>query len=368
MVRMENVSKVYPSGQKAVDSVTLSIPKGETLVLVGPSGCGKTTTLKMINQLIKHTEGKIYVGGQDVSTVNPVQLRRQIGYVIQQIGLLPHLNIMNNITFVLQITGYPKSELLSRAEEMLKVVGLPASYLTRHPRQLSGGEQQRVGVARALAADPEIILMDEPFGALDPITREQLQKEMIDLQSKLHKTIVFVTHDIQEAFKVGSRVGVMRQGRLVKVARPMDLVINEEDEFIKNFVGTKGVLDALELVTVAEAMEEGCPLLSLGQSLEAAVISLGDWDYALVMNERKSCVGKVSRSRLLEGSRRGVVEVEMLEETGPVVPVDYTMKRAVELMVLTGWSWLPVVDKGEVLRGIVAIESCSKIMQAGCQG
>lgn len=362
MVRMENVTKLYPNGHKAVDNVTLSVPKGETLVLVGTSGCGKTTTLKMINQLIKHTSGQILVDGKDVTSISPVELRRQIGYVIQQIGLMPHLNIMNNITFVLQITKYPKEKLAERAEEMLQVVGLPSSYLKRYPRQLSGGEQQRIGVARALAADPEIILMDEPFGALDPINRDQLQKELIKLQSKLHKTIIFVTHDIQEAFRLGNRVGVMTGGKLIKVGKPIELVMGEQDSFVKNFVGTKGIFDVMELVTVGQSLIKACPVLQLGQPLEAALVSLGDWDYGLVTDGKHYC-GKLNRSSLLEGSPQGVVTEKMIELSGPPVSVDDTLRRAVELMVMSGWSWLPVLDGQEMVQGIVTLESCSGTMR-----
>lgn len=362
MVRMENVTKRYPNGHKAVDNLTLSVPKGETLVLVGTSGCGKTTTLKMINQLIQHTSGQILVGGKDVKSISPVHLRRQIGYVIQQVGLMPHLNIMNNITFVLQITKYPKAKLAERAEEMLQVVGLPSSYLTRYPRQLSGGEQQRIGVARALAADPEIILMDEPFGALDPINRDQLQKELIKLQSKLRKTIVFVTHDIQEAFRLGTRVGVMTGGKLLKVDKPIDLVMGDQDPFIKNFVGTKGIFDVLELATVKQSLIDTCPVLTLGQPLEAALVALGNWDYGLVTDD-KHYYGKINRSSLLEGSPQGIVTEKMIEPSGPLISVDETLRRAVELMVMSGWSWLPVADGSKKLQGIVTLESCSRMMR-----
>lgn len=363
MVKMESVSKLYPNGHKAVDNLTLSVPKGETLVLVGTSGCGKTTTLKMINQLIQHTSGQILVDGKDVTTINPVELRRQIGYVIQQVGLMPHLNIMNNITFVLQITKYPKAKLAERAEEMLQVVGLPSAYLERYPRQLSGGEQQRIGVARALAADPEIILMDEPFGALDPINRDQLQKEMLNLQSKLRKTIIFVTHDIQEAFRLGNRVGVMTGGKLVKVDKPIELVVGEQDTFVRNFVGTKGIFDLLELVTVKQSSITACPVLQLGQTLDTALAALGSWDYGLVTDGRNYC-GKLNRGSLLAGSPQGVVTETMIEPSGPPVSADDTLRRAVELMVMAGWSWLPVLDGQGAVQGIVTIESCSGTMQA----
>lgn len=363
MVVIDNVCKEYPNGNKAVDGVSLTVPEGETLVLVGTSGCGKTTTLKMINQLIKHTSGRILVGGQDVSKMDPVLLRRQIGYVIQQVGLMPHLNIMNNITFVLQITKQPKAMQRERAEEMLSVVGLPTSYLTRFPRELSGGEQQRIGVARALAADPDIILMDEPFGAVDPITRDQLQMELLRLQKKLNKTIIFVTHDIQEAFRLGTRIGVMRAGKLISVAKPMDLVLHEDDPFVKSFVGTKGVLDVLELLTVRQALIHSCPVAQLDQPLEEVRINLGTGGYALATDHQKRCLGKVSRSCILEGAVGGVISAEMIEKTGPLMSIENNLRRALEMMVVSGWSWLPIEENG-VLAGIVTLESCSEIMRA----
>jgi len=363
MVEIDNVCKEYPNGNKAVDGVSLSVPEGETLVLVGTSGCGKTTTLKMINQLIKHTSGRILVGGQDVSKMDPVLLRRQIGYVIQQVGLMPHLNIMNNITFVLQITKQPKAMQRERAEEMLKVVGLPASYLSRFPRELSGGEQQRIGVARALAADPDIILMDEPFGAVDPITRDQLQLELIKLQNKLKKTIIFVTHDIQEAFRLGTRIGVMRAGKLIRVAKPMDLVLHEDDPFVKSFVGTKGVLDVLELLTVKQALIHSYAVAQLNQPLEEVLMNLGNEGYALIIDQQNGYLGKVSRSRVLEGTSGGVISGEMIEKTGPLMSVENNLRRALEMMVVSGCSWLPIEENG-VFVGIVTLESCSKIMRA----
>lgn len=363
MVELDNVCKEYPNGNKAVNGVSLKIPEGETLVLVGTSGCGKTTTLKMINQLIQHTSGRILVGGQNVAQMDPVVLRRQIGYVIQQIGLMPHLNIMDNITFVLQITKQPKAKLRDRAEEMLNIVGLPTSYLTRFPRELSGGEQQRIGVARALAANPDIILMDEPFGAVDPITRDQLQIELINLQKKLRKTIIFVTHDIQEAFRLGTRIGVMRGGKLVRVAKPMDLVLHEEDPFVKSFVGTKGVLDVLELLTVKQALIHSYPVAQLGQLLEEVQINLSTWEYALIVDQQKGYLGKVSRSRIVGGDKGGVISAEMIEKTAPLMSVENNLRTALEMMVVSGWSWLPIEENG-VLAGIITLESCSEIMRA----
>ncbi len=221
MLTFENVSKTYKDGFQAVKSLSFEVEKGEFLVLIGPSGCGKTTTLKMINRLLPHTSGTIAIDGQDIMRQNVVNLRRNIGYVIQQIGLFPHYTIEENIALVPTLKGWDARKKKQRVEELLYLVGLdPAVYAKRFPKELSGGQQQRVGVARALAADPEIILMDEPFGALDPITREQLQEEFLKLQKEMNKTIVFVTHDMDEAIRMGDRIAVLKDGNFCKSIPP----------------------------------------------------------------------------------------------------------------------------------------------------
>lgn len=222
MIQIEDVSKTYGEAT-VIHSLSLRIGPGETLALIGPSGCGKTTLLKMINRMVPFSAGHIRVGGVDVMDVDPVALRRGIGYVIQQIGLLPHLSVGDNVSFVLKLTGVAKAIRDVRAEELIRLVGLPSDYMTKRPQQLSGGQQQRVGVARALAANPTVILMDEPFGATDPITRRKLQEMILDLQDKMRKTIVFVTHDIQEAMRIGHRVAVMDRGNLVEVGTPAEM-------------------------------------------------------------------------------------------------------------------------------------------------
>jgi osmoprotectant transport system ATP-binding protein len=223
LIQFENVSKHY-GNNVVVDRLNLDVEQGNLVTLIGASGCGKTTTLKMVNRIIEPTSGKIVVNGENVLKQDPVQLRRGIGYVIQQIGLFPNMTISENITVVGQLLGWSKSRMLSRAEELLSLVDMePATYMNRYPNELSGGQQQRIGVLRALAADPEIILMDEPFGALDPITRDQLQNEFKTLQTQLHKTILFVTHDMDEALKMADTIVLMRDGKLVQAASPEDI-------------------------------------------------------------------------------------------------------------------------------------------------
>ena len=254
-IELDNLTKRYP-GQDApaVDNITMEIPAGELVVLVGPSGCGKTTTMKMINRLIEPTSGSIRIGGEDVLAMQPDTLRRHIGYVIQQIGLFPHLTIAENIALVPNLLRWPKDRIKARVEELLELIGLdPGTYWDRYPRQLSGGQQQRVGVARALAADPPVMLMDEPFGATDPITRERLQNEFLRLQRELRKTIIFVTHDFEEAVKLGDRIAVLRErSRIAQYDTPARILANPADDYVASFIGGDATLKRLALITVAE--------------------------------------------------------------------------------------------------------------------
>ncbi|MBA3793113.1 MAG: ATP-binding cassette domain-containing protein, partial [Rubrobacter sp.] len=212
MIRLENLSKVFPAqDEPAVNDLSMEIYEGEIVVLVGPSGCGKTTTMKMINRIIEPTSGRIFLQGEDVTKVNPDQLRRRIGYVIQQIGLFPHMTIADNIATVPRMLGWDTKRTSDRIDELLETVGIDLSYRDRYPKELSGGQRQRIGVARAMAADPPVLLMDEPFGAIDPITRDRLQDEFLRLQQEIRKTIVFVTHDIDEAIKMGDRIAILKQ-------------------------------------------------------------------------------------------------------------------------------------------------------------
>ena len=248
MITFKKVTKSYADGVQAVKSLQLEIHKGEFFVLIGPSGCGKTTTLKMVNRLIDPSEGSIWINDQDIAHVNIHELRWNIGYVLQQIALFPHLSIAENIAIVPELKKWEKERINSRVDELLAMVGLePKIYRDRKPTELSGGEQQRIGVARALAADPPIILMDEPFSALDPISREKLQNDILQLQKSIHKTIVFVTHDMQEALKLGDRICLMKQGEVIQVGTKDELVENPVNDFVREFVGTKSDLHKVDL-------------------------------------------------------------------------------------------------------------------------
>jgi len=255
MIELRELTKRYPGEETpAVDRVSMEIPKGEIVVFVGPSGCGKTTTLKMINRIIEPTSGSIIIDGEDVTNIDPNHLRRRIGYVIQQIGLFPHITIEGNVGTVPRLLGWDKDRTNARIDELLDIVGLdPSVYRSRYPKELSGGQRQRVGVARALAADPPVLLMDEPFGAIDPITRTRLQNEFLRLQEELQKTIAFVTHDIDEAIKMGDRIAILKeQSHIAQFATPEEILTNPADEFVEDFVGTGATLKRLKLTRVRD--------------------------------------------------------------------------------------------------------------------
>ncbi len=248
MIKLEKVTKVYPDGTEAVKNVSFEVGQGEFCVLLGTSGCGKTTTMKMINRLIPITGGKIYIDGVDNTQMNENELRRNIGYAIQEIGLFPHMTVGQNIETVPELKGWPKAERMQRTEELLKLVEMdPAEFIDKYPSELSGGQSQRVGVARALGADPPVLLMDEPFGAIDPITRTGLQDEFLKIQREIKKTIIFVTHDIFEAIKMADRIALMNGGQLVQYDTPENLIHKPRNKFVADFVGAdKAIKRALE--------------------------------------------------------------------------------------------------------------------------
>ncbi len=261
MIKLENLTKQFSQKQgqtfKAVDNVNLNVPEGEMCVLLGPSGCGKTTTLKMINRLITPSSGKILINGQDTSDMDTVTLRRNIGYVIQQIGLFPNMTIEENITVVPRMLGWDKARCKTRAEELMDMVAMdPHKFLNRYPREMSGGQQQRIGVIRALAADPPVLLMDEPFGAVDPINREVIQNQFLEMQRKLKKTVMLVSHDIDEALKLGDRIAVFRQGKIVQCASPDELLAKPANEFVGSFVGQDRTLKRLLLVSAGDVTDQ----------------------------------------------------------------------------------------------------------------
>ena len=258
MIIFERVGKVYAGDVEAVHELSMEVAEGETLILLGTSGCGKTTTLKMVNRLIEPTSGRILIDGTDVMKQNPIELRRGIGYAIQSIGLFPHMTVAENIAVVPTLLQWPQERIRERVAELLTIVGLePEEFRDRYPAQLSGGQRQRVGVARALAADPPIVLMDEPFGALDPITRDQLQTEFMDLEDRLKKTVLFVTHDIFEAVKLGDRIALLDAGQLQQLGTPAEIVESPANEFVDQFLGEHRFQLSLLTRTVRQLVEPG---------------------------------------------------------------------------------------------------------------
>ncbi len=257
MIKLEDVTKIYSDGTKAVDGINLEVNEGEICVFLGPSGCGKTTTMKMINRLIPITSGKIFINGRDNTTLKASDLRREIGYAIQEIGLFVHMTVGQNIETVPVLKGWSKERRRARAEELLNLVRMnPADFIDKYPAELSGGQRQRVGVARALGADPPILLMDEPFGAIDPINRVELQSEFLKIQQQIKKTIIFVTHDIYEAIKMGDRIALMKDGRLVQYDTPANILYHPKDEFVEGFVGADRALKGLQLIRVKDVMRQ----------------------------------------------------------------------------------------------------------------
>lgn len=328
MIRLEALTKRYPGQQtNAVDSLDLDIHTGEIVVLVGPSGCGKTTTMKMINRIIEPTSGRIVLGGEDVTTTNPDLLRRRIGYVIQQIGLFPHMTIGENIATVPKLLGWDKRRIAARVDELLELVGMPpADFRDRYPNQLSGGQQQRIGVARALGGDPEVMLMDEPFGAIDPLTRDRLQNELLRLQDEVHKTIVFVTHDIDEAIKLGDQVVVMRVGgTIAQLASPADLLADPTDDFVADFLGRDRGYRGLAFQAAPALPVSVEPTVELGTSVEVARRVASGAQWLLVVDEAQAPVGWVEPDRLV-----GPVGREVLHRGGTVAPVNGSLRAALD--------------------------------------
>jgi osmoprotectant transport system ATP-binding protein len=306
-----DVTKVYPgTANPAVDHVRFTVREGALCILLGTSGSGKTTLLRMVNRLSDPTSGKILIDGRPTVEQNPIELRRGIGYVIQQIGLFPHLTIEENVRVVPSILGRPRRQTAEKVSELLKLVGLdPAEYRKRYPRQLSGGQQQRVGLARALAADPEILLMDEPFGALDAITRQHMQDELLNIQRTMHRTILFVTHDVEEAFKLGDQIAVFSEGKLVQVGNPVELLGSPANDFVRQLIGADNILRQLEYLPVTLAVQpvEQSTDARIGDDatlLQALLRLIETQAAALTIEHEGIALGQVTLSGIYSGLQR----------------------------------------------------------------
>jgi osmoprotectant transport system ATP-binding protein len=330
VIRFESVTKRFPDGTVAVDELSLEAPSGKITVFVGPSGCGKTTSLRMINRMLDPTSGRIWLDDKDTATIDPATLRRGIGYVIQHAGLFPHRTVVDNVATVPLLLGENKKVARRRATELLERVGLPATFANRYPAQLSGGQQQRVGVARALAADPPVMLMDEPFSAVDPVVREQLQNEFLRLQSELGKTIAFVTHDIDEAIKLGDQVAVMRVGgRLAQFATPAELLSHPADAFVAGFVGRDRGYRALGFADTGSLPVDDEDVVLLGEPLRLARERERD-GWTLVLDDQRHPQGWVAVGGLPDTALVGTVSPELLNLGGTLAAQSGTLRETLD--------------------------------------
>ena len=358
-LEFREVTKRYPgSPEPAVDGLSLEVPAGEICVLVGPSGCGKTTAMRMVNRMIDITSGDILLGGRSVRERKPEELRRHIGYVIQQIGLFPHRTIGENVATVPKLLGWDKRRIDARVDELLELVSLDPVLRGRYPAQLSGGQRQRVGVARALAADPPLMLMDEPFGAIDPINRERLQNEFLRLQAELRKTIVFVTHDIDEAIKMGDRIAVMQVGgKLAQYAPPAELLMAPASKFVEDFVGADRALKRLALQRVRDIDLWTVAMCRVGEPTTAvrARIEEADLDIPLLVDDKQRPVGWLSERALL-GER---VREELRSPAHPVVELDDILRDALSDLLAAESLYAPVVDADGRTVGVLSIQVIS---------
>ncbi|UVN48500.1 choline ABC transporter ATP-binding protein OpuBA [Bacillus subtilis] len=366
MLTLENVSKTYKGGKKAVNNVNLKIAKGEFICFIGPSGCEKTTTMKMINRLIEPSAGKIFIDGENIMDQDPVELRRKIGYVIQQIGLFPHMTIQQNISLVPKLLKWPEQQRKERARELLKLVDMGPEYVDRYPHELSGGQQQRIGVLRALAAEPPLILMDEPFGALDPITRDSLQEEFKKLQKTLHKTIVFVTHDMDEAIKLADRIVILKAGEIVQVGTPDDILRNPADEFVEEFIGKERLIQSSspDVERVDQIMNTQPVTITADKTLSEAIQLMRQErvDSLLVVNDERVLQGYVDVEIIDQCRKKANLVSEVLHEDIYTVLGGTLLRDTVRKILKRGVKYVPVVDEDRRLIGIVTRASLVDIV------
>ena len=351
MIRLDGVGKRYEDGTVAVHELDLDVPEGELVVLVGPSGCGKSTTLKMVNRLIEPTTGRILLQGEDVTHTDPVQLRRRMGYVIQQTGLFPHQDVATNVATVPRLLGWDKKRIRTRVTELLDLVGLePDRFAKRYPHQLSGGQRQRVGVARALAADPPVLLMDEPFGAVDPIVRDRLQAEFVRLQREVRKTVLFVTHDLDEAVRLGDRIAVFRDGgHLEQYDAPPRILGAPATDFVRSFVGSDRGLKRLSVTTIDVADLDHPPVVHLDDRIAEATSSLRSAGarWGVVLDDRDGLHGWLAATETGDGT-----VAERARRMEAWIPVGSSLKAAFAEMLQHDAGWVAVLD-GDRYLGVL---------------
>jgi osmoprotectant transport system ATP-binding protein len=364
-IRLEKLTKRFPGqSEPAVDELTLEIPEGEIVIFVGPSGCGKTTTMKLINRLIEPTSGRIFLDEEDVTDADPDRLRRRIGYVIQQIGLFPHMTIAENIATVPKLLKWDRARISARVDELLRTVGMdPEDYRDRYPKQLSGGQRQRIGVARAMSADPDVMLMDEPFGAIDPITRDRLQNEFLRLQAEIKKTIVFVTHDIDEAIKMGDRIAILRdRSRIAQYDTPEQILLNPADDFVADFIGRGASLKRLSLSRVRDIELSGWPTVQDGTDPAEAhrVLEASDKGSLLVLDDRGRPRSWVNADHLRRADRRSLAEIGL-----PLAVVEprATLSDTLNEMLTARYSTAVVVDESGGYAGVIDIDTINEAIR-----
>ena len=371
VVAFEHVTKRYPGAEApAVDDLSLVIPAGEICVLVGPSGCGKTTSMKMVNRLIDPTGGRITIDDRDVMDLPAVELRRGIGYVIQQVGLFPHLTIGGNAAVVPSLLGWDRARIRERIDELLELVGLPpADYRDRYPTELSGGERQRVGVARALAADPPVMLMDEPFGAVDPIRRERLQNEFLRLQERVRKTIIFVTHDVDEAIKMGDRIAILQRGGiLAQYDTPAAILANPATEFVERFVGADRGLKRLSLARVRDLETIEPVIVHAGEEradVRRRLDRSEELEYALLVDDERRPLGWIDQHDL-RGD--GPIDPEAATPGAPTVQPETTLRDALSALLGSSVQLGVVVDGRDRVLGLVSVDAIGDRLRAPVRG
>jgi osmoprotectant transport system ATP-binding protein len=368
VVAFEHVTKRYggPEVAPAVDDLSLVVPAGEICVLVGPSGCGKTTSMKMVNRLIEPTSGRITIGGEDVMSLAAVELRRRIGYVIQQVGLFPHLTVGDNVAVVPRLLRWKPAHVRERVDELLELIGLePAEYRSRYPNELSGGERQRVGVARALAADPPVMLMDEPFGAVDPIRRDRLQNEFLRLQEKVRKTIIFVTHDVDEAIKMGDRIAILQRGGvLAQYDTPATVLANPASEFVERFVGADRGLKRLSLGRVGDLETIEAVAVRVGEDRAAVRRRLDrveELEYALLVDDEDRPLGWIDQADL---TGDGPINADAATPGAPTVERETTLRDALSALLGSSVQLGVVVDDRERVLGLVSVDAIGEALRA----
>lgn len=370
MIEFKNVSKLYPDGTQAVKDLSLTIEQGELVVFIGTSGSGKTTSMRMINRMEEPTSGQILINGEDIKKKNPVQLRRKIGYVIQSTGLMPHMTVYENITMVPRLLKWDEKRIRAKAEELMEQVDMePELYFDRYPSELSGGQQQRIGVIRALAADQDIILMDEPFAALDPITREALQEVVIDLQRNMGRTVVFVTHDMDEALKIADKIAILSEGELLQFDTPENIIAHPANDFVREFIGEDRLKDAVADLSVKSLMKEDIHSVSEQIDVKQAQEWLDSWNTAVlyILDSSGKLLGYVTEERL-EGHEAVTPITEAMAEPMFYAKLQAHIQKPAELMLAHGIEELPVLDEEGTLQGVLTRQAVLEVMAASTWG